>query len=65
MHKTLICSTYQTFLTENVLAVEESGAPVVVVADGTGAAGTRGLQLLGTWRSPETLKYGIPRQNVA
>ena len=48
-------TTYQAFLAEDVLAVEQSGAPVVVVADGTGTAGTGGLQLLGTWRSPETL----------
>ena len=43
-------------LAEDVLAVEQGGAPVVVVADGTGAAGTGGLQLFGTGRSPETLK---------
>ena len=48
---------YQALLAEDVLAVEQGGAPVVVVADGTGAAGTGGLQLLGTRRSAETLKW--------
>ena len=47
---------YQAFLAEDVLAVEEGGAAVVVVADGTGAARTGGLQLLGARRSTEALK---------
>ena len=46
----------EALLAEDVVAVEQGGAPVVVVADGTGAAGTRGLQLFGAGRSSETLK---------
>ena len=54
----MIALAYQALLAEDVLAVEQGGAPVVVVADGTGAAGTGGLQLFGTRRSAETLKWG-------